>query len=53
MYCCIMVKPVKQITFRLPRGLWEEFTIKAVKEGKNKTNLLIEFIEKYLGKKKY
>ncbi|MBR9704861.1 hypothetical protein GOV12_05595 [Candidatus Pacearchaeota archaeon] len=47
-----MVKPIRQITFRIPKELWEEFTIKAVRDGKNKTKLLIEFIEKYLEKKK-
>ncbi len=46
-----MAKPIRQITFRIPAKLWEEFTIKAVKDGKNKTKILIEFIEKYLGKK--
>lgn len=46
-----MAKPIRQISFRIPKELWEEFTIKAVREGKNKTNLLIEFIEKYLRRK--
>jgi len=47
-----MVKPKRQITFRVSKTLWEDFTIKAVKDGKNKTKLLTEFIEKYLGKNK-
>ncbi|MCK4521071.1 MAG: hypothetical protein KAU20_00730 [Nanoarchaeota archaeon] len=43
-----MAKPIRQITFRVPKKMWEDFTIKAVKEGKNKTKVLISFIEKYL-----
>jgi len=45
-----MVKYTRQITFRIPKHLWEEFSIKAIKEGKNKTQILIEFIKKYLKK---
>lgn len=38
----------RQITFRIDSKLWEEFSIKAIREGKNKTEILIELIEKFL-----
>ncbi len=46
-----MAKPVRQITFRVPKKMWEDFTIKTVKEGMNKTKALISLIEKYLKNK--
>ena len=47
-----MTKGTKQITFRVPNKLWEEFSIQVIKEGQNKSKMLIQLIEKYLGKKK-
>ena len=47
-----MTKGMRQITFRVPKELWEQFSIKAIKQGENKTKILILLIEKYLGKGK-
>lgn len=47
-----MIKSTRQITFRVPKELWEEFSIRVIKEGVNKSKVLIQLIEKYLGKKK-
>ena len=42
----------RQITFRVSKKLWEEFSIDVLKKHTNKSKILIELIEKYLGKKK-
>ncbi len=39
------------ITFRIPPKLWEEFSIKCIKEGSNKTKILLSFVKRFLGKK--
>ena len=38
----------KQITFRIKKELWEALSIKAIKQGKTKTRILIEMIEDYV-----
>ena len=42
----------RQINFYIEKELWREFTKKCVDLDKTKTDILIEFIEKFLGKKK-
>lgn len=49
MYCCIM--KTRQITFRIPSQLWEDFSIKALKKQSNKSKILIELIEKFMKEK--
>ena len=46
-----MAKKIRQITFRIPVELWEKLSIQAIKEGRNKTSILIDLIREYLKKK--
>ena len=43
-------KNPRQITFRINSKLWEDFSIKAIKKNKSKTEILIELIKKFLDK---
>ena len=53
--CCYFDKKMgnikRQLNSRIPKELWEEFSIRAIKEGKGKTALLIEALKEFLKKK--
>jgi len=40
----------RQISFRVETKLWEDFSIRAIREGKNKTEILMRLIKGYLNK---
>jgi len=43
-----MAKAHRKITFIIEKKMWEDFSIKAIKEGRSKTEILKELIGKYL-----